>query len=178
MMFLRPFMNGSPPDTLFTEVAGHRLKKIGVDELTDRVTKGRPVGAFYGIGAKFLHYEKPYTLEHFCKRTEEEQAYLKKGSLDEQNTAKRLQQECMALVDADGWDFFNVGPPYMLHLDDLTAMLPFWMNFTRDTRKAVPELIAEMYGYSLAAAHLNLKHIRLNSLIISDVRPSSYGMPP
>jgi hypothetical protein len=62
-----------------------------------------------------------------------------------------------------------------MHLDDFTNILPFWMNFTRDTRKAVPELIAEMYAYSLAAAHLGLKHIRLNNLIVSDVRPSSYG---
>ena len=84
-------------------------------------------------------------------------------------------QACNALSTQDAWDYFNVGPPYALHLDDFTNMLPFWMNFTRDTRRAVPELIAEMYAYSLAASHLGLKHIRLNSLIVSDVRPSSYG---
>jgi hypothetical protein len=175
MMFLRPFLNGANSAALFSEVAPHRLEEIGVTELTDRVVKGRPLGAYYGIGAKFMHYDKPYSLEYFCERTEEELEALKHAPAEEQEAATRLAASCNKLTDADGWDYFNVGPPYAMHLDDFTNMLPFWMNFTRDTRRAVPELIAEMYAYSLAAAHLGLKHIRLNSLIVSDVRPSSYG---
>ena len=103
MMFLRPFLNGAQSATLFSEVTPNRLQAIGVHELTDKVIKGRPLGAFYGIGAKFLHYEKPYDLSYFCKRTAEELETLKSGSLDEQNTAKRLTQECNALSNQDGW---------------------------------------------------------------------------
>jgi len=176
MMFLKPFLNGAPQESLSTSVAPFRLKDIGLTDgkPSEKVIKGRPVGAFYGIGSKFLSYPEPYQLSYFCSRTEEELAGVEVGS-ERHQTMMRLEKECNALTDQDGGDYFNVGPPYMLHLDDFTEMLPFWRNFTRDARKAVPELIAEMYGYSLAAAHLGLKHVRLNNLMLSDTRPGSYG---
>jgi hypothetical protein len=92
MMFIRPFLNGAQSATLFSEVSPQRLEQIGVTELTDRVIKGRPLGAFYGIGAKFLEYKKPYNLAYFCKRSEEELANLKHSTPDEKSAAKRLEQ--------------------------------------------------------------------------------------
>jgi hypothetical protein len=153
MLFVKPLIqHGSSQQDLISSVnPKSRLNVINLEQPTDRVEEGRPVGQFYGIGSSYV--EPPYKLSDFCDP----------GT------------PCMGVTAQDAWDFYDVGPPYMLHINDLKKMIPLWLEFTAKSRAVKPVLIAEMFAYSLAAAHLNLKHVRLDSFIVSDTNPNSYG---
>ena len=67
--------------------------------------------------------------------------------------------QCLKTTNRDANDYYQVGPPYMLHNKDFKKMVPLWLNYTWKSRQVKPVLIAEMFAYSLAAAHYDLKHM-------------------
>lgn len=73
--------------------------------------------------------------------------------------------------------FYPVGPPYILHVDDLKEMAETWVRFVPKIYEEYPQLLAEMYAYCMAAAHLNLKHFKIDNLMISNVDAGGEGWP-
>jgi peptidyl serine alpha-galactosyltransferase len=74
--------------------------------------------------------------------------------------AELLEKHCLnpELVD-------NVGVPILIHKDDLAAVAPLWLEKTEEIRNDPRSLyltdggwIAEMCGYTLAAAEIGLRH--------------------
>lgn len=112
-----------------------------------RVARGRPVGQFYGLGDGWLKFDR----EKICGP----------------------QSPCANVTAADAWRYYSVGPPYVAHVDDLRAIAAKWCDFVPRVFAQYPELLAEMYAYSMAAAHLRLPHLRLDHYMLSNTQ--AYG---
>jgi hypothetical protein len=66
------------------------------------------------------------------------------------------------------------GPPYMATGADMYAIVNKWCELVVGVHHALPKsILAEMYGWSLAAAHLKLPHTLAESFMVSDVDISS-----
>jgi hypothetical protein len=70
---------------------------------------------------------------------------------------------------ADGTAFYPVGPPYMGTVTDMYQIAKKWTEFVPGVHKQYPHLLAEMFAFCIAAAHLGLKHQIIDSLMISNV---------
>jgi len=89
----------------------------------------------------------------------------------------------------------SVGPPYFLEKDDLLRLtdswtafvprfvssLPFCLSIKCDSSivsrvyAKYPNLLAEMYAYSMAAAHTNLPHLTMRHFMISNIDMDEEG---
>ena len=64
---------------------------------------------------------------------------------------------------------YIVGPPYVATAGDMYAIVDQWTIFAHGVHDQYPYLLAEMYAYCLAAAHLKLSHQTAASFMISDI---------
>ena len=69
--------------------------------------------------------------------------------------------------------FSAMGPPYVATARDMFSIVTKWCEFVPKIHDDYPHLLAEMFGYNLAAAHLELKHSIAHSFMVSD--PSAGG---
>ena len=58
---------------------------------------------------------------------------------------------------------------------DMYAIVDVWSNIVTDVHTDYPHLLAEMFGYNLAAAHLQLKHMIAFSFMVSDIYAGGEG---
>mmetsp|Transcript_16415 Transcript_16415/g.24201 ORF Transcript_16415/g.24201 Transcript_16415/m.24201 type:complete len:523 (+) Transcript_16415:124-1692(+) len=73
------------------------------------------------------------------------------------------------LVDKMGGRLhYTVGPPYLATVQDMYQIALKWSEFVPLVHKQYPNLLAEMFAFSIAAAHLELKHQVIDSLMVSD----------
>eukprot|EP00281_Chroomonas_sp_CCMP1168_P016959 CAMPEP_0206220406 /NCGR_PEP_ID=MMETSP0047_2-20121206/4861_1 /ASSEMBLY_ACC=CAM_ASM_000192 /TAXON_ID=195065 /ORGANISM="Chroomonas mesostigmatica_cf, Strain CCMP1168" /LENGTH=541 /DNA_ID=CAMNT_0053643065 /DNA_START=124 /DNA_END=1749 /DNA_ORIENTATION=- len=143
---LRVYNNkASPKDGLFCSggCRGQQFLGESIDGMTDEVKEGRPVAQLYGIGGQWIS------------------KYNLKGFLPEDSAAHGVNQQ-------DALQYYQVGPPLMLHRNDLAKLAPLWaqnMEHVMDPKK--PQILADMYAYSIAAAHLKLPHLTLDNYMSS-----------
>mmetsp|Transcript_17211 Transcript_17211/g.19652 ORF Transcript_17211/g.19652 Transcript_17211/m.19652 type:complete len:527 (+) Transcript_17211:223-1803(+) len=78
---------------------------------------------------------------------------------------------------SDGNTFYPVGPPYIGTVRDMHSIALKWTEFVPRVHKQYPHLLAEMYAFCIAAAHLGLKHQLVDSLMISNVSCGGEGWP-
>mmetsp|Transcript_18234 Transcript_18234/g.39456 ORF Transcript_18234/g.39456 Transcript_18234/m.39456 type:complete len:642 (+) Transcript_18234:3-1928(+) len=64
---------------------------------------------------------------------------------------------------------YPVGPPYLAVASDMHTIAVGWTDFVPKVHQQYPNLLAEMFGYCLSAAHNELPHQRLDSLMVSAV---------
>jgi hypothetical protein len=62
---------------------------------------------------------------------------------------------------------YVVGPPYIATARDMYAICDKWCAFAPLVHDQYPHLLAEMFAYSLAAAHLQLSHQTAASFMVS-----------
>ena len=60
--------------------------------------------------------------------------------------------------------YYSAGPPYIIHIQDVLALSNRWSELVPPTYDEYPELYAEMFAYSMAAADLDLKHNLISGL--------------
>lgn len=106
------------------------------------VEHGKPFAQTYGFGSQFLKLD----LE-------------KIGGKD-----SRLP----SVTQEEGRLYYPVGPPYIGTATDMHAISLKWTEFVPKVHEQYPHLLAEMFAFSLAAAHLDLKFQLIQSLMISD----------
>lgn len=141
------------------------LKKIGGDFSTERdvifsgrvhehepfVKHGVPFGQHYGLGAQW-----------------------RKFNLDEiagpDSPAKKVSME-------DAFKYYPVGPPYIATARDLHSIAVKWCEFVPKVHAEYPYLLAEMYAYCIAAAHLELPHQRADNLMVSNTGANGEAWP-
>jgi len=70
---------------------------------------------------------------------------------------------------------YPVGPPYLATAVDMHRIVMKWSEYVPKVHAEHPFLMAEMYAFCIAAAHLELPHQVMNSLMISDVGSSAEG---
>jgi len=93
------------------------------------VQPGKPVAQLYGVGCRWNEWG-------FCKE-------------------KGCELTCR-----EAWNEYSAGPPYMQHISDWKRFMPLWAKYSQLSRQQDPwpGIMYEMFGYSLAAASLDMKH--------------------
>ncbi|KAL7475584.1 hypothetical protein ACHAW6_001496 [Cyclotella cf. meneghiniana] len=71
--------------------------------------------------------------------------------------------------------FYQVGPPYIGTATDMHKIAEKWSEYAPRVHKEYPQIHAEMYAYCIAAAHLELPHTLVDSLMISSARHRGEG---
>jgi hypothetical protein len=61
-----------------------------------------------------------------------------------------------------------MGPPYIATARDMFSIVTKWCEFVPKIYDDYPHLLAEMFGYNLAAAHLQLRHTIAHSFMVSE----------
>jgi hypothetical protein len=71
--------------------------------------------------------------------------------------------------------YYAMGPPYIATAKDMFAIVTKWCEFVPKIYDDYPHLLAEMFGYNLAAAHLELRHTIAHSFMVSDAGAGGEG---
>eukprot|EP00542_Grammatophora_oceanica_P020431 CAMPEP_0194039796 /NCGR_PEP_ID=MMETSP0009_2-20130614/11893_1 /TAXON_ID=210454 /ORGANISM="Grammatophora oceanica, Strain CCMP 410" /LENGTH=538 /DNA_ID=CAMNT_0038682743 /DNA_START=101 /DNA_END=1717 /DNA_ORIENTATION=- len=77
--------------------------------------------------------------------------------------------------DAEAQGHYLVGPPYVATARDMYQIVTTWCDFVPRVHDDYPHLLAEMFGYCLAAAHLNLPHQVAWGFMVSDIGVGGEG---
>ncbi|KAK7241988.1 hypothetical protein SO694_00018233 [Aureococcus anophagefferens] len=125
------------------------IKPWTKEELPAFVDEGHPVGQQYGLGTHWLTFDR----EKICGA----------GS------------PCLTTDSKDAYKYYPVGPPYVMHHADWRRLAPVWRDFAPKVYAQYPDLLAEMYAYCMAAAHLRLRHARVNHMMLSNVHVQDEG---
>lgn len=88
----------------------------------------------------------------------------------ENSPAKEVSRE-------SGQLYFPVGPPYIGTVRDMYQIAVKWSEFVPLVHAQYPYLLAEMYAFCIAAAHLGLRHQIIDSLMISNPDTGGEGWP-
>merc|ERR1712032_295327 len=70
---------------------------------------------------------------------------------------------------------YPVGPPIIATAKDLYKIVKKWTEFVPRVYDQYPHLLAEMYAYCIAAAHVKLPHTLVYSLMVSNTLVSASG---
>lgn len=117
---------------------------ISDENIPIKVKKGQPAAQLYGLGAPWTMNGKNFNKTNICG----------------------LNSPCLEVKRIFGEDHYSVGPPYLLEKSDLYKLSLSWTDFVPRVYEKYPELLAEMYAYSMAAAHENLPVIEILILFI------------
>lgn len=151
MIFLRP---------ITSQIRGvqnnlHK-RKYKPESLQEYVSLGHPVAQEYGLGA-------PWTNDHHLKFNRSK--VCPPGS------------PCLRTEKQFGEEHFSVGPPYLVVKADLVRLAEVWTTFVPRVYSFYPYLLAEMYAYSMAAAHLDLPHFQMEQYMVSNTEAGAEGWP-
>jgi peptidyl serine alpha-galactosyltransferase len=147
-VFLRPLTSKiHQPNTLVTLWTMEDVDRV------EYIQKGHPVGQQYGLGAPWVNDNHlKFNRTFICGD----------GS------------PCLRVPNQNaGGKAYSVGPPYMAEVTDLHAIATTWSQFVPRVFVKYPYLLAEMYGYSMAAAHEQLPHLTVDHHMVSEV--NAYG---
>ena len=108
------------------------------------VEHGQPFGQQYGFG---MQWKTKVDINHVCNCT---------------------NSRISTMDPAEMQAHYSLGPPYIATGRDMYAIATKWTEFVVRIHDDYPHLLAEMFGYCFAAAHLNLPHRVAHSFMISD----------
>mmetsp|Transcript_32788 Transcript_32788/g.48109 ORF Transcript_32788/g.48109 Transcript_32788/m.48109 type:complete len:503 (+) Transcript_32788:77-1585(+) len=83
----------------------------------------------------------------------------------------------LAVSRKEAAERYPAGPPYVATAKDFYPIAVKWTEYVPLVHKIYPHLLAEMYAYCLAAAHLNLPHQIVSTLMVSDTTIGTEGWP-
>jgi len=116
--------------------------------VTRVVGPGKPAAQVYGFGSQWAKLD------------------LVKVTGDPNTPAAKVTHE-------EGSLYYPVGPPYMATVTDMYNIAVNWSKFVPKVYEQYPYLLAEMFAFCIAAAHLKLPHQLINSLMVSDTGASN-----
>ena len=149
MIFLRPL-------TAKINGADNLIYNKKAHTLIDKVSLGHPVAQTYGLGAPWTNdFHKKFNRTKICG----------------------VGSPCLLDTMAFGDEHYSVGPPYVMVKQDLHRITETWTQFVPRVFENYPYLLAEMYAYSMAAAHEKLPHLQLHSYMISEADGRDEGLP-
>jgi hypothetical protein len=152
MIFLRPLtLQVKGLDNLIP----YNHPKFPNSVIPDRVNKGQPVASYYGLGAPWA--------------TDRSRRHWNRTNICGEGSP------CLKIDHYFGEFHYSVGPPYILHKDDLHRVSKTWVKFVPKVYEVYPELLAEMYAYSMAASHEELPHFTAQHMMISNTEMREEG---
>lgn len=129
-------------------------KKKQVGEIQEEISLGSPVAQIYGLGAPWTNdLHTKFNRTRICGD----------GS------------PCLTPEREFGEMHYSVGPPYIMIKQDLLRLTETWTQFVPRVFEGYPFLLAEMYAYSMAAAHENLPHFQMYSYMVSAIDAEDEG---
>jgi len=117
-------------------------KRQGEHQIADKVKRGVPFAQTYGLGVQWQKFD----LDKIAGKD---------------SPAKDVNR-------MNGNLYFPVGPPYLGTVHDMYLIAQKWTEFVPRVHAQYPYLLAEMYAYCIAAAHLKLRHQLVDSLMASN----------
>ena len=149
MIFLRP---------LIKQIRGSANllydKHTSPGPIIDEIALGKPVAQMYGQRAPWTNdYHKNFNRTKICG----------------------VGSPCLQSNEEFGDAHFAVGPPYIMIKQDLVRLTKTWTEFVPRVFEGYPYLLAEMYAYSMAAAHENLPHFQMYNYMVSAVNADDEG---
>jgi hypothetical protein len=148
MLLQRPFVNdfSQSPNDIWTTFFRRKEEDPSKKRIT-KVAHGSPMAQMYGFGTQ----------------------WLKAGSHNLSYVVGDADSPVLKVSLEDAGRFYPAGPPYLLTARDMYQVSVKWTEFLPRLWKLSPKFMAEMYGYSLAAAHLQLPHQLARGFMISSV---------
>jgi hypothetical protein len=151
-IFLRPLTTkmGNQTNNIVTG-------RVKTNDIFDYVGRGKAVGQHYGLGAPWVNDQhKKFNRTTICG----------------------LASPCLKVPgEMEGGQYYSVGPPYILERNDFIRLTDTWTKFVPRVYEQYPFLLAEMYAYSMAAAHEELPHLRMDHFMVSNVDAGGEGWP-
>jgi peptidyl serine alpha-galactosyltransferase len=151
MIFVRPLttkMRGQP-----NNLYARNLKE---SDIMEKVAIGKPVAQMYGLGAPWTNdFHKKFNRTYICGA----------GS------------PCLKPNPSFGEAHYAVGPPYVAIKEDMVKIAKTWTEFVPRVYEHYPYLLAEMYAYSMAAAHEDLPHLQMEHFMVSNTDAGGEGWP-
>ena len=147
---LTPQVRGQP-----NNVYNKHVYKSEAD-IIERIVEGKPVAQMYGLGAPWTNDQhKRFNRTYICG----------------------ADSPCLEPMSYFGEQHYAVGPPYMAVKEDMVRIAATWTKFVPRVYEHYPFLLAEMYAYSMAAAHERLPHLQLENLMVSNTDAGGEGWP-
>ncbi|GBG26236.1 Peptidyl serine alpha-galactosyltransferase [Hondaea fermentalgiana] len=119
----------------------------------DWVRRGRPVAQRYGLEGHWASYGRDSLLK----------------IIGDANSPALSYTKSEAARDT------SVGPPLMLHVDDLAVLSKLWAKYMLPVLERGKDILADMWAYSIASAHLGLRHTTLDHYMVSVHGKSGQG---
>jgi hypothetical protein len=135
------------------------LRQNKLPPLPPLITKGVAAGQHFGLGGYWASAGQRDATNDF------KQFNLTKVSTNSSTMHYTTREE------AD--NNYAVGPVYIATTIDWQDLLPKWHEFTPRVYEQYPKLLAEMYGFTMAAADRQLKFALSSSYMVSDARTMS-----
>ena len=111
-----------------------------------KVEHGSPFAQQYGYGLQWLHQVNA--------------TYVFEGSSPVSELSRK-----------DAFDYYSaMGPPYIATAKDMWSIVNKWSEIAPRVHDEYPHLLAEMFAYNLAIAHLGMRHTVAHSFHASDPR--------
>ena len=163
MIFLRPLTAkvAGNENNIYLHYTESKLKdpkrKFKEELVPTRVERGQPVAQIYGLGAPWA--AKSGRASTNFNRTE----------------VCGADSACLKVDIPFGEEFFSVGPPYLVERSDMYRITKTWTRMVPKVYSRYPELLAEMYAYSMAAAHERLPHFTMRQYMLSNTEMDEEG---
>lgn len=150
MLLLRPVTHDFS-DERDTIINKNRILRPDDPPTLRKVKHGYPFAQIYGFGNQW-----------------KTKLDLKKVTSDDNSPALKVSK-------SEASKFYPVGPPYLATVSDMYKIAVRWVEFVPEVHKQYPHLLAEMFAFCVAAAHLKLPHQLIDSLMISNVGAGTGG---
>jgi hypothetical protein len=147
-IFLKPLTQSGEALEDIIYSQGNRKKWAGMD----LVKKGRPVAQRYGIGGGWV---RRFPVKDIAGA----------GS------------HALTYTTSTAATHFAVGPPMMIHIDDALPLSALWAQYMRPVLKKETDILADMWAYSIASAHLKLEHTIVDHHMVSTWNGGGEGFP-
>lgn len=151
MVFVRPLIT-----KMRGEINNLYHKHILDIDVLEKVVVGKPVAQMYGLGAPWtFDTHKKFNRTKICG----------------------LGSPCLLPDHVFGEAHYAVGPPYIIIKSDMDKLTKTWTEFVPRVYEGYPYLLAEMYAYSMAAAHEKLPHFQFEHFMVSNTDAGGEGWP-
>ena len=149
MLLLRPILDDFSDER--STLIGPRRKTIFKEQESHVVRAGHPYAQTYGLGTQWRKFDLV--------------------------DIAGADSPALAVDQPTGAMYYPVGPPYLAAASDMHAIAVTWSDFAPRVHRQYPHLLAEMYAYCIAAAHLGLPHMMIDSLMVSSAGVGGEGWP-
>jgi hypothetical protein len=136
------------PDQVFTRPITNNFSNsnnnlmVGTKPKT-KVEQGSPFGQKYGFGTKWREFD------------------LETITNSKDTPARQVNKQ-------DAASYYPAGPPYLATKTDMHTIAKNWAEYVPKVHAEFPHLLAEMYAFSIAAAHAKLPFQIVTSLMVSE----------